>query len=98
MLTHKQCKKAVSFYIDHWKTIPFKDVKEFKNSWGKPEEMMKNGMKARSQLDKSYFDFVDLNGKVFAMIFKKDSVIAFGDGMVYFYTEDVLEFNPPIRK
>ena len=96
MLQHKQLAGALTFDPIQWLDIPPKDLQIFRSLFGKPRQMYVMGMRALSIAENSELEFKDSTGEQFVMIFKRGSLVAFGDGNLYFKDEDVLSVNPDI--
>ena len=53
-------------------------------------------MRLLSISDKSVLELKDENGEPFVMFFKRGSMVAYGDGFLYYKDEDVIPLEPHI--
>ena len=67
-----------------------------KDLFGNPIEMYAHSMRLLSISDKSVLELKDENGEPFVMFFKRGSMVAYGDGFLYYKDEDVIPLEPHI--
>ena len=96
MLQQKRLGSSVSSHISQWSMIEPTDRLTWKNLFGKPIEMYTNGMRLLSISDNSKLELKDENSEPFVMVFKRGSMVAYGDGFLYYKDEDVSSLNPDI--
>lgn len=95
MLRQKRLGSSVTFDISTWTSIPPTD-ENWRNSPGNAIEMYANGKRLLSISDKSELNLKDESGEPFVLFFKKGSLVAYGDGFLYYKDEDVTSLNPNI--
>ncbi len=96
MLQQKRLGSPVTYDVSQWSPKEPTDRLTWKNSFGNPVEMYANGMRLLSISDKSELELKDEHGEPFVMVFKRGSMVAYGDGFLYYKDEDVSSFNPNI--
>ena len=96
MLHQKRLGSSVTYDVSLWSSISPTDPLTWKNLFGKPVEMYAGGMRLLSISDKSELELKDENGEPFVMFFKRGSMVAYGDGFLYYKDEDVTSLNPNI--
>jgi len=96
MLLQKRLGSSVTYDVSLWSPKEPTDRQTWKNLFGDPVAMYANGMRLLSISDKSELELKDENGEPFVMFFKRGSMVAYGDGFLYYKDEDVTPLEPHI--
>ena len=94
MLNHKPITGSLKFDPLQWLSIPLLNPEILPNLQGKSRDMYALGQRILSITDHSELEFNDLSGEPFVMIFKRGSLVAYGDGNVCYHDDDVIADNP----
>lgn len=94
MLHQKRLGSSVTYDVSLWTPIKPTDPLTWKNLFGKSVEMYAHGMRLLSISDKSELELKDEYGEPLIMLFKRGSMVAYGDGFLYYKDEDISSLNP----
>lgn len=96
MLRQKRLGSSVTYDVSQWSPKEPTNLLTLKNLFGNPVEMYAHGMRLLSISDNSELELKDEYDEPFVMVFKRGSMVAHGDGFLYYKDEDVSSLNPNI--